>query len=156
MTLLVTLIFFNFVQICVQSILPLYCSSHLITCLILSWNPRKINKMNDTIYIRIFHQKVCMNNSNISDGNFPNFGCLIITKGRFTCCLNVKNKLQLFIFFSFWVLWKILMIFFLFIFFSSRVPFGGFSKFVGGGGPQHFTITASPYKPQMLPTASTW
>ena len=48
------------------------------------------------------------------------------------------------------------MIFFLFIFFSSRVPFGGFSKFVGGGGPQHFTITASPYKPQMLPTASTW
>ena len=45
---------------------------------------------------------------------------------------------------------------FLFIFFSSRVPFGGFSKFVGGGGPQHFTITTSPYKPQMLPTASTW
>ena len=30
LTLLVTLIFFNFVQICVQSILPPYCSSHLI------------------------------------------------------------------------------------------------------------------------------
>lgn len=127
-----------------------------ITCLILSW---KTNKVNDTIYIRIFHQKVCMNNSNMSDGNFPNFACLIIIKGRFTCCLfclNVKNKLQLFIFFSFWVLWKILMIFLFFLFFSSRVPFGGFSKFVGGGGSQRFTITTSPYKPQMLPTASTW
>lgn len=38
---------------------------------------------------------------------------------------------------------------------SSRVPFGGFAKFVGGGGPQHFTITTVPYKPQILPTAST-
>lgn len=39
---------------------------------------------------------------------------------------------------------------------SSRVPFGGFSKFVGGGGPQHFTIATVPYKEHILPTASTW
>ncbi|VDI68237.1 E3 ubiquitin-protein ligase HACE1 [Mytilus galloprovincialis] len=38
---------------------------------------------------------------------------------------------------------------------SSRVPFGGFAKFVGGGGPQHFTIAIVPYKEHMLPTAST-
>ncbi|XP_052090205.1 E3 ubiquitin-protein ligase HACE1-like [Mytilus californianus] len=39
---------------------------------------------------------------------------------------------------------------------SSRVPFGGFAKFVGGGGPQHFTINIVPYKEHTLPTASTW
>ncbi|XP_076078834.1 E3 ubiquitin-protein ligase HACE1-like [Mytilus galloprovincialis] len=38
---------------------------------------------------------------------------------------------------------------------SSRVPFGGFEKFVGGGGPQHFTIAIVPYKEHTLPTAST-
>ncbi|XP_076078759.1 E3 ubiquitin-protein ligase HACE1-like [Mytilus galloprovincialis] len=38
---------------------------------------------------------------------------------------------------------------------SSRVPFGGFAKFVGGGGPQHFTIAIVPYKEHTLPTAST-
>ncbi|KAL3881107.1 hypothetical protein ACJMK2_027568 [Sinanodonta woodiana] len=38
---------------------------------------------------------------------------------------------------------------------SSRVPYGGFSKLCGGGGPQKFTISHVTYSPQILPTAST-
>ncbi|XP_061176415.1 E3 ubiquitin-protein ligase HACE1-like [Saccostrea echinata] len=38
---------------------------------------------------------------------------------------------------------------------SSRVPFGGFSRLGGGGGPQKFTISHVTYQPQLLPTAST-
>ncbi|XP_062601768.1 E3 ubiquitin-protein ligase HACE1-like [Saccostrea cucullata] len=38
---------------------------------------------------------------------------------------------------------------------SSRVPFGGFSRLGGGGGPQKFTISHITYQPQLLPTAST-
>lgn len=38
---------------------------------------------------------------------------------------------------------------------SSRVPFGGFDRLSGGGGPAKFTISSTSYKPQLLPTAST-
>lgn len=38
---------------------------------------------------------------------------------------------------------------------SSRLPFGGFSKLTGGGGPQKFTISVVPYTQDLLPTAST-
>lgn len=39
---------------------------------------------------------------------------------------------------------------------SSRLPYGGFSKLTGGGGPQRFTISLVPYTQDLLPTASTW
>ncbi|XP_060597968.1 E3 ubiquitin-protein ligase HACE1-like [Ruditapes philippinarum] len=38
---------------------------------------------------------------------------------------------------------------------SSRLPYGGFSKLTGGGGPQKFTISLVPYTQDLLPTAST-
>ncbi|XP_045196907.2 E3 ubiquitin-protein ligase HACE1-like isoform X2 [Mercenaria mercenaria] len=38
---------------------------------------------------------------------------------------------------------------------SSRLPFGGFSKLTGGGGPQKFSISLVPYTQDLLPTAST-
>ncbi|XP_052811362.1 E3 ubiquitin-protein ligase HACE1-like isoform X2 [Mya arenaria] len=38
---------------------------------------------------------------------------------------------------------------------SSRLPFGGFSKLAGGGGPQKFSISLVPYTHDLLPSAST-
>lgn len=47
------------------------------------------------------------------------------------------------------------MVLFQFVTGSSRVPHGGFSNLIGGGGPQKFTVTHTDYMPQLLPTAST-
>ena len=60
LTLLVTLIFSNFVQICVQSILPPYCSSHLIWhfgfifCLKISWITFIFNLSGDIVVFDSF------------------------------------------------------------------------------------------------------